>query len=253
MVTVAAISLVKDEADIIEQTVTHMLGQVDRVIVADNGSTDGTHEILEQLPVELREDFDPAHHQAAKLTALARSCRGHYVLPFDADEVWYSLDGRKIKEVITEQRGYWRMTARIGEYVCTGNIMDGDPLERMVWRRDWSELLKVISRVDPRRLRIGEGAHTAWYDERGQGTTLDGHFAIRHYPYRSPEQFISKVRNGYNGRKLTNPGPDQSVHLMKWGRLLEAEGEEALEEYFWKHFWQAEPDGLTYDPALVMA
>ena len=46
----AAVTMVRDEADIIETTVRHMLTQVDVVIVADNRSVDGTREILDSLP-----------------------------------------------------------------------------------------------------------------------------------------------------------------------------------------------------------
>ena len=54
--TTAAVTMVRDEADIIETTVRHMLTQVDVVIVADNRSVDGTREIVEQLPVHLLDD-----------------------------------------------------------------------------------------------------------------------------------------------------------------------------------------------------
>ena len=37
--------MVKDEADIVRSVVTHALDECDFVIIADNGSTDGTREI----------------------------------------------------------------------------------------------------------------------------------------------------------------------------------------------------------------
>src|ERR671915_471580 len=45
LVTVWAVAVVRDEADIIEATVTRMLRQVDHVLVADNQSVDGTDEV----------------------------------------------------------------------------------------------------------------------------------------------------------------------------------------------------------------
>lgn len=45
---VCAVMLVKDESDIIETTIRHLLWHVDEVIVADNMSTDGTYDILHE-------------------------------------------------------------------------------------------------------------------------------------------------------------------------------------------------------------
>jgi glycosyltransferase involved in cell wall biosynthesis len=96
-VSVAAIAMVRDEADIVGSTVAHMLTQVDHVIVADNGSVDGTRDILASLDVELVDDPERGYYQSRKMTALAAQARaaGHdWVVPFDADEVWYSPFGR---------------------------------------------------------------------------------------------------------------------------------------------------------------
>ena len=40
------VSMVRDEADVIEGTLRHMADEVDELIVADNGSVDGTTDIL---------------------------------------------------------------------------------------------------------------------------------------------------------------------------------------------------------------
>src|SRR5262245_51477569 len=97
--------MVKDEADIIGFTVARMFGQVDEIIIADNGSTDGTRELLEQLPVQLVDDPDPAYYQSRKMTDLAAraaAAGAEWVIPFDADEVWYSPFGR-ISDVLHGQ------------------------------------------------------------------------------------------------------------------------------------------------------
>src|SRR5258706_10050034 len=89
--------LVKDESDVIADTVAHLLSQVDEVIVADNLSTDGTRDLLETMPVTVIDDREVGYYQSAKMTKLARLALSHgheWVVPCDADEVWYSLFGR---------------------------------------------------------------------------------------------------------------------------------------------------------------
>ena len=44
--TVIAISMCRNEADVVPYVIPHMLAECDRVLVADNGSTDGTLEML---------------------------------------------------------------------------------------------------------------------------------------------------------------------------------------------------------------
>lgn len=67
--------MVKNEADIIEQTIRHLLNQgVEHILVADNGSTDGTYELLQELskslPVHVIQDREVAYYQSEKMTWL---------------------------------------------------------------------------------------------------------------------------------------------------------------------------------------
>lgn len=249
MSKVVGISLVKDEADIIERTVTHMLGQVDHVVVVDNGSTDGTVEILEQLPVELRHDDDPAHYQARKLTAIGRTAGGYFVVPFDADEIWYTTGGARIGDLIWRYRTRaWIFTAELLEHVPTDASGEDHPFDQMKFRkRHANPLLKVAARRSD-IMTFTEGAHSVHFNGE-YPATVPWKLEVRHFPYRSPKQFISKVRNGYNGRIATDLPDEVSPHLRRFGQMLRDGGEEALEQYFWSNIYRERDDPeLVKDP-----
>ena len=71
--SVWAVSIVKNEVDVVEFSVRHQLAQgADAVSVADNGSTDGTlellHELAREFPIHVAVDSWPAWDQAVKTT-----------------------------------------------------------------------------------------------------------------------------------------------------------------------------------------
>jgi glycosyltransferase involved in cell wall biosynthesis len=256
--TVVAVCMAKDEADIIGASVAHMLTQVDRVIVADNGSTDGTRAILDQLDVDLLDDPDVAYLQSEKTTALAQIARSDHhadwIVPFDADEVWYSPFGR-IADVLEGIEPQWLVAAaRLYDHVATAQDPDDpDPVGRIGWRRpDPVPLPKVACRWRD-DLTIEQGNHGARYD--GGATIRDGLLVVRHFPYRSAEQFVRKARNGAAAYNATNLPPEVGAHWRQYGAIAEAHGDDACADIFRTWFWSADPeqDQLIFDTAYQSA
>lgn len=245
------IAMVKDEADIVRATVGNMLRQVDVVLVADNGSTDGTREQLVELgDVLVKDDPEVGYYQSRKMTALAAHAaeRGaSWVVPFDADEWWYSPFGR-IADVLRElsAEGVGRVSAPLFDHVASA-ADDPElscPVSRIGWRRrEPGKLAKVACRpLLP--VTIEQGNHAVSYPLRD----APGQLVVRHFPYRSAQQFVSKVRNGAAAYRATDLPDSAGAHWRSYGAILEHQGEQGVVDVFTEWFYSADPEA---DPSLV--
>jgi len=103
------VSMVRDEADIIALTVRyHLALGLDKIIVIDNGSRDGTPTVLDALLKESRLCWrrieTDGHRQAEIFTALAREAHADgasWLMPFDADEFW-DAGGERLHDVLRD-------------------------------------------------------------------------------------------------------------------------------------------------------
>lgn len=265
---VVAVSMFKDEADVAEAVVRHMAGQVDHVVVADNGSTDGTGGILEALAdeglVSVRADDDPAYYQSQKMSQLAAQAVEKYgaewIVPFDADEIWMGKRRGSVKATL-EGLPDWILVAEatLYDYVASGaDNGAANPFERIQWRRQHPiPLPKVAFRAVPGAV-IHQGNH---------GVTLPGHpvppiikhlLVVRHFPYRSVAQFISKARNGAAAYAATDLPEEVGQHWRGYGRM----DDQGLKQHYRKWFYRDTPgepleiDGerqqpLVKDPARL--
>lgn len=246
--------MVRNEADIIAGTLRHMADEVDHMIVADNLSTDGTREILDQLaktlPLTVVDDREPGYYQAAKMTSLARRASrmgADWIIPFDADEIWYARDGR-IRDVLAECSGTVMRVPLFNHYETSIDPRDDDPFRRMVWRkREPGALPKVAFRFDD-QIAIHQGNHGV---DHPDPVIADSLFEIRHFSYRSENQFVSKALTGAAAYAATDLPPEMGAHWRAYGQIHERFGPDALAQVYRDHFYYRSPtdSDMIQDPA----
>lgn len=256
--TTFGICMVKDELDVIGGTVSHMADEVDHLIVADNGSADGTRDVLaeltDQLPLTVIDDPDPAYYQSRKMTALAdlAADRGaEWIVPFDADELWYGND--RISTVLAAVGDRCTIAnARLFNHFPTAiDPAEADPFKQIIWRQTQPGALpKVAFRWEPGAI-VHQGNHGVTLPNGGLSVDV---LELRHFPYRSVDQFVRKARNGADAYRHTDLPQNQGAHWRAYGEILDRFGEDGLAGVFREHFWFFSPtdSGLINDPAPYM-
>lgn len=253
-----AVGIVRDEADIVGTVVANLIAQgVERVVVADNGSTDGTGAVLARcardMPVTVLADRLVGYYQAEKTTLLARAAAragAGWVLPFDADEVWRA-PGSTLADWLTACDAAV-VQAPVYNHLPTEDdaVAVVDPVARLRWRKEApNRLHKVVFRAHP-RARLEQGNHGV----ARRGRRVPG-LEVRHYPYRSFEQFVRKVRQGSAAYAATDLPAEMGKH---WRGLGGGDDEELagawrslLETHNVDGEWWVPRRGLVEDPVAL--
>jgi Glycosyl transferase family 2 len=254
-VSVAGIMLVRDEADIIERTLDHAASQVDYLIVADNRSTDGTAEIVMRHPGvgHFERDHEVGHYHSKKMTRLALLARKRgfkWVVPMDADELWSVAEPWHETETVAERLrrqapNVQIVSAALYDYLPPSGGIDGShPFDAITWRKTAAGVFpKVACRTHP-RLVIEEGNHGAHYGEV-PALTVPG-LMVRHFTWRTPEQFVRKIRNGLEAYAATDLDPMYGAHWRMW----EGYSDDVITAGFtgWCVEYPSDDPELVYDP-----
>jgi hypothetical protein len=98
-------------------------------------------------------------------------------------------------------------------------------------------------------LEIRQGNHSAWAP--GTGLTVAG-LCVRHFSWRSAEQYERKIANGYRAYAATTLPEGVGAHWRMFGAPDAPDFSQRVQEHFRQWFWVAEPQAdrsLIYDPA----
>jgi|GEM_PF-1948675 len=212
MKKIVAITMVKNEMDIIESFVRHTLAFADLLIIADHKSTDRTREILEALKTEglplLIEDVAAARHvQAETMTHLlweaADVHQADLVLPLDADEFLVPAEEASVRSLLEAlpvedvcALPWRRCIPAADEGIPTGAFALSVPLLRATALDGGQKVIVSGDFVRRTHARLSEGNHEIIEDTPSgmqfeHGAFCDG-MEIAHFFWRSPAQFQSK-------------------------------------------------------------
>ncbi|MFA4840228.1 MAG: glycosyltransferase family 2 protein [Agrococcus sp.] len=239
--TLVLTMMVRDEADIIAATIEHHLAQgVDHIVVTENGSVDGTLEILrayaEVAPLTLLQDAEHRKQQGEVVTRMARLAHDElgadWVINGDADEFVRAMDpSRTVGEVLAA------MPTSIGAFPApvvnlVGPMAErGSGIRRLVHRDERSEdalrAAGLIAHPTPNAIHVGrsdvtvaQGNHFTSIEQVGEvpvGLELE----VLHLPWRSIAQLRRKTENmgrGYEASPDLRPSPRH--HGMRdWRRM----------------------------------
>lgn len=208
-----AIMLVKNEADIVKSVLLDAEKWADRIFVMDNGSTDGTWEIIQSLAdnviVPWKQDFRPYsnglradvfnefRHEAAD--------GDWWCFKLDADEFYYD-NPRDFLSAVPEK--YSLVAKKSLDYVLTK-----EDVENTVFTGNFEEDKKYINHLknscwsEPRFFRYRKSL--AWkFDAASHypkyaGLLFPELILVKHYQFRSPVQMQARLdlRNFLSNKK----------------------------------------------------
>lgn len=211
---IAMTMMVRDEADVVGAMIEHHLAQgIDLFLVTDNGSVDGTVEILQSFEARglIEVAHDPRHlkqqHEVVTRMSREAATRGAtWVLNADADEFWVAKD-----PALTVAEELSLIDPAVGAFPVPVIDMTGPPalagtgLGRLVYRDERPDEVMAalgihahstpdVAFVARHDVEVAQGNH---FVNVAESAPLDPQRGLQvyHFPWRSWSQFARKVEN----------------------------------------------------------
>ena len=241
---IISITTVKNEADIIESFIRYNLNIVDEMIILNNGSTDETEYILNQLKnegllVHIINDedryFEPSEKYNFLLKKAITEFNADIICPLDADEFIVCEDDENPRKTIEKITPHSYYKIKWKTYIPTEadeDILFIPSRIKHIRSENIESFYKIILTKElflDYNVKIEIGNHDLIIDSKFKNkiTSLENtNLRIAHFPLRSKEQTTSKVLVNYPNtlsRKKFNP--NYSHHYPKMFKKMKEIGE----------------------------
>lgn len=248
--------LVRDEIDIIAANMDfHLARGVDHVVAIDNGSVDGTRELLDVYEkAGVATVFDqPVHDfsQSQWVTQAAIYARdklqADWIINNDADEFWATPLGT-LKDVARQAEGPLLHCVRRNMICAHEDLGTQTDLSRLIYRCAeqitpprmgdiFSDPLPApyfYLGLQPKAMlrakglvKVHSGNHSADFEPKT--TPLQAPVEIFHFPIRSRPQFTKKITQGAAAYAAnTHLALGIGWHWRRWGRMYQEQGLDAV-------------------------
>jgi len=236
------VAMVRNEADVVEAFVRHNLRTLDRLLVVDHRSDDGTRDILaalvrEGLPLAVEHEEGAAQRQSEVTTRLARAAfaaGADVVVPVDADEFLKVPSRAALERVLQSVPASLCGALAWQTYVPEAEPEAGDAFPTLRRRRtaEAHGLHKVVltgAFRDAPAAVVGYGNHTVLMTGPGHdlartpvrlGLLPASIAALAHLPVRSAGQIMRKVAVGWAAYQTAVKSDAELV--FHWRELVEA-------------------------------
>ena len=238
-----AVTMVRNESATLPAIVEHFRKQgISRVLVVNHLSTDDTDKSLAPFGdfVQIAKYNHAAYEQRAVMTLASRfatECGANWIIPFDADEVWWPTRGGTIAELL-ESSTTDKIPAPHYDFLPPSNPLPLFSPETFQLRRiQPNPMPKTAFRAHPKAIVL-MGNH--WVQR--PGSNGDG-LVIAHYPYRTKEQLRKKVKEGAMAIDALGKSKGLGTHWQQWS---------AMSDEIFDNFWNSiqSSDDVVEDPEL---
>ena len=240
----AALTMVKNESDVVRAFAGHVLALFDEIVIVDHGSTDGTGDFLAELAAEnarvtLLRLEEPSYIQSVTMTHLVRSTdvlrEADWVFPLDADEFLPFPDRAGFEAALRPFHRCPVLSMRWQNLVPSdywaGPVLPGAAVDVLV-PPALSPFRKVAfrpARLPMNRIVVAQGNHAVLETANGlEVPAFEASFPLLHLPVRSAGQILAKLDQGVRAYRRMGGRRDgaQGTH---WDQMRAALGKGVLD------------------------